>query len=154
MPGDDSCVRCDGVDVAGGENAPQHRLDACRVVDNSPVMRVLRQLGLHPLVAFAMVVVDLMLTAADLFTAATVSILVAAILTIPCVLLQRYAYKDEWGVAVGKGLIVGILTAIPTPLPAIVTGMGGIAGTIGLFSGPKEPEQLEAAKTSPNTTSA
>ncbi len=109
-------------------------------------MRVLRQLGLHPLVAFAMVVVDLMLTAADLFTAGTVSILVAIILTIPCVLLQRYAYKDEWGVAIGKGLIVGILTAIPTPLPAIVTGLGGVAGTIGLFSDPKEPAQLEAAK--------
>jgi len=101
-----------------------------------------------------MVVVDLMLTAADLFTAGTVSVLVAAILTIPCVLLQRYAYKDEWGVAVGKGLIVGILTAIPTPLPAIVTGMGGIAGTIGLFSGPKEPEQLEGSPKNRDSVSA
>ena len=117
-------------------------------------MRILRQLGLHPLVAFAMVVIDIMLTAADLFTAATVSVLVAIILTIPCVLLQRYAYKDEWGVAIGKGLIVGILTAIPTPLPAIVTGMGGVAGAIGLFSEPKVPTQLEAAKKNRDTSSA
>lgn len=108
-------------------------------------MRVLRQLGLHPLVAFAMVVVDLMLTASDLATAATVSVLVAVILTIPCILLQRYAYKDEWGVAIGKGLIVGILTAIPTPLPAIVTGTGGLLGAIGLLSDRKEPARLEAA---------
>jgi hypothetical protein len=107
-------------------------------------MNVLRQLGLHPLVAFAMVVVDIMLTATDLVTAATVSIIVALILTIPCILLQRYAYKDEWGVAIGKGMIVGILTAIPTPLPAIVTGTGGVLGTIGLLTNRKEPAQLEA----------
>jgi hypothetical protein len=100
-----------------------------------------------------MVVVDLMLTAADLITAATVSVVVAIILTIPCILLQRYAYKDEWGVAVGKGFIVGILTAIPTPLPAIVTGLGGIAGTIGLLSEPKEPLQLESAKAVRDSTS-
>lgn len=109
-------------------------------------MRVLRQLGLHPLVAFAMVVVDLMLVASDLATAATVSVLVALVLTIPCILLQRYAYKDEWGVAVGKGLIVGILTAIPTPLPAIVTGAGGIAGAIGLLADRKETPQLDAVR--------
>lgn len=108
-------------------------------------MRVLRQLGLHPLVAFAMVVVDVMLVASDLATAATVSVLVALVLTIPCVLLQRYAYKDEWGVAVGKGMIVGILTAIPTPLPAIVTGAGGLVGTIGMLTDRKEPEALPAA---------
>jgi len=107
-------------------------------------MRILRQLGLHPLVAFAMVVVDVMLVASDLATAATVSVLVALVLTIPCVLLQRYAYKDEWGVAIGKGMIVGLLTAIPTPLPAIVTGVGGVAGTIGMLTDRKEPEALPA----------
>ena len=116
-------------------------------------MRVLRQLGLHPLVAFSMVVVDLMLTAADLMTAATVSVIVGLILTIPCTLLQRYAYKDEWGVAVGKGLIVGILTAIPTPLPAIVTGAGGVAGAIGLLTDRKESAQLEGTKETSNTIS-
>jgi hypothetical protein len=107
-------------------------------------MRTLRQLGLHPLVAFAMVCVDIMLTASDLVTVATVSIAVAAVLTVPCVLLQRYAYKDGWGAAVGKGLIVGILTAIPTPLPAVATGAGGVLGLVGLLSDRKEPPRLEA----------
>jgi hypothetical protein len=109
-------------------------------------MRVLKQLGLHPLVAFAMVVIDIMLVASDLATAATVSVIVGLILTVPCVLLQRYAYKDEWGVAVGKGLIVGIVTAIPTPLPSIVTSMGGVAGAIGLLSEKKESASLPAAR--------
>lgn len=93
-----------------------------------------------------MVVIDIMLLAADLATAATVSIVVGLVLTIPCVLLQRYAYKDEWGVAVGKGMIVGILTAIPTPLPSIVTGVGGVAGAIGLLSEKKESSKLPAAR--------
>jgi hypothetical protein len=107
-------------------------------------MRAVRQLGLHPLVAFAMVCVDVMLTAADLATLATVSIAVAAALTVPCVLLQRYAYRDGWGAAVGKGLIVGILTAIPTPLPAVVTGAGGVLGLVGLLTDRKAPARLEA----------
>ena len=129
-------------------------LDVRRAVGNSSAMRVLRQLGLHPLVAFSMVLVDLMLTASDLVTAGTVSIVVAILLTIPCILLQRYAYKDEWGVAIGKGMIVGILTGIPTPLPAIVTGAGGIAGAIGLLTERKEPAQLEPAKASRDSASA
>jgi hypothetical protein len=108
-------------------------------------MNTLRQLGFHPLVAFAMIIVDVMLTAADLATLATVSIAVAVVLTIPCVLLQRYLYKDEWGAAIGKGIIVGILTAIPTPLPSIVTGVGGVMGAIGLLSGRKESPQLGAS---------
>ncbi|MCC6557233.1 MAG: hypothetical protein IT372_30140 [Polyangiaceae bacterium] len=107
-------------------------------------MRALRQLGLHPLVAFAMVCADLMLTASDLVTVATVSIAVAAALTVPCVLLQRYAYKDGWGVAIGKGLIVGVLTAIPTPLPSVVTGAGGVLGLIGLLGERKAPPRLGA----------
>jgi hypothetical protein len=92
-----------------------------------------------------MIVIDIMLVAADLATAATVSVVVGLLLTIPCVLLQRYAYKDEWGVAVGKGFIVGILTAIPTPLPSIMTGIGGIAGAIGLLSEKKESPKLTVA---------
>jgi hypothetical protein len=107
-------------------------------------VRTLRKLGLHPLVAFAMVCVDLMLTASDLMTVATVSVAVAAALTVPCVLLQRYAYKDTWGAAIGKGLIVGILTAIPTPLPSVVTGASGVLGFIGLLSDRKAPPRLDA----------
>lgn len=126
-------------------------LDTERRKEDSRLMHTLRQLGFHPLVAFAMIVVDLMLTAADIATLATVSIAVGLVLTIPCVLLQRYAYKDEWGAAIGKGLIVGILTAIPTPLPSIVTGAGGVLGAIGLLSDRKESAQLEAGKSPGNS---
>jgi len=94
--------------------------------------------GLHPLVALAMICVDTMLFGSDILAVFTegatlaISIAVAAILTIPCILLQKYAYKDNWGAAIGKGLIVGILTAIPTSLPSIVTGGSGVLGIVGL----------------------
>jgi len=91
-----------------------------------------RALGLHPIVAISMILVDAMLFPADATGVGWLaSVAVAIALTIPCVLMQRYAYKDPWTLAVSKGLIVGILTAIPTPLPSIATGAGGLAGLIG-----------------------
>ena len=86
-------------------------------------------LGLHPLVALGMIVVDLMLFGPDSTGIGWgVSSMVAAVLTVPCILLQKYAYKDTWLVAIAKGLILGVVTAIPTPLPSLLTGLGGIAG--------------------------
>ena len=60
--------------------------------------------GLHPLVALAVICVDTMLFGTDLLSFETfgvtlaVSVGVAAGLTIPCILLQKYAYKDIWWV--------------------------------------------------------
>jgi hypothetical protein len=95
----------------------------------------IQKLGLHPLVAIGMIGVDMMLFASDAVPAIGwgISSLVGLVLMIPCILLQRFGYKDSWMVAIGKGIIVGTLTAIPTPLPAIITGAGGVLGTIGTF---------------------
>ncbi|MCX6985551.1 MAG: hypothetical protein NT118_12510 [Lentisphaerae bacterium] len=94
---------------------------------------LLKLLGLHPLVAFGMIVVDMMLFAPDCTGVGwLVSCAVAFVLTFPCILVQRFAYGDHWGIAIGKGMIVGILTAIPTPLPALVTGTSGVLGLIGM----------------------
>ncbi len=46
---------------------------------------------------------------------------VAALLTLPCVLIQRFGQKDEWGLAIGKGLMIGCLTAIPAPIFTVLT---------------------------------
>ncbi len=45
--------------------------------------------------------------------------------------------KEKWGLAIGKGLIVGVLTAIPTPLPAAIPFIGGTLGTVALLSSSK-----------------
>jgi len=89
--------------------------------------------GLHPLVGFGMFAVDLMLFGVETATFEIgwlVTAPVAAALTIPCVLLQKYSYGDSWGAAIGKGMLVGVLTAIPTPLPAVVPFIGGVLGAV------------------------
>ncbi|HEU4326491.1 MAG TPA: hypothetical protein VFS21_25340 [Roseiflexaceae bacterium] len=97
----------------------------------SGFQNISQTLGLHPLVGFGMVAVDLMLFGGEAATVGVtwaVSVPVALALAIPCVLLQRYSYGDSWGVAVGKGALIGLLTAIPTPLPALVSLVGGGLG--------------------------
>lgn len=57
-----------------------------------------------------------------------ISIMVAAALTIPCILVQKYSYDDTWSIAIAKGLFIGLITAIPSPLPAFITGGAGLLG--------------------------
>lgn len=94
--------------------------------------------GLHPLVGFGMFAVDWMLfgpEAATLGVSWPVSVGIAAALTIPCVLIQRFGMREKWGLAIGKGLIVGVLTAIPTALPSSgVLLIGGGLGSVALVS--------------------
>ncbi|MDP8218404.1 MAG: hypothetical protein P9M03_06740 [Candidatus Theseobacter exili] len=95
-------------------------------------MSVLHKIGLHPLTACGMLVVDWMLFSADVTGVGwLISCLVAAVLVMPCVLIQKFAYSDAWSIAIAKGAIIGLITAIPTPLPSIITGAGGVMGTIG-----------------------
>ena len=104
-------------------------------------------LGLHPAVAFIMILVDFMLFGSDVTGVGWgISCLVAAILVIPVILFQRYAYKDSWGVAIGKGIVVGLLTAIPTALPSFFTGIGGLLG----LAGGSSVKQLEQQNVSDN----
>ncbi len=92
--------------------------------------------GLHPLVGFGMLAVDWMLfgpESASLGISWPISIVVATALTIPCALIQKFGMREQWGLAIGKGALVGILTAIPTPLPAVITFIGGTLGTVALI---------------------
>ncbi|MBC8333782.1 MAG: hypothetical protein ISR59_12375 [Anaerolineales bacterium] len=104
-----------------------------------------RSLGLHPLVGFGMVAVDMMLFGAEAATFELIwpiSVAVGAALTIPSILIQRHSFKDSWGASIGKGMLVGVLTAIPTPLPALVPLLGGTLGTIQMLGSGKEKKAL------------
>jgi hypothetical protein len=100
--------------------------------------------GLHPLVGFSLFTVDSILFASEIMTleatwALTVPIGLA--LTIPAILLQRRLYGDTWKGAVGKGLVVGVLTAIPLPIASVMTLAGSVLGTTrGLL--PKSPNSF------------
>jgi len=107
------------------------------------ILALCRFLGLHPLSAFAMVAIDWMLFSGEVVTVAVswpVSIGVAVGLTVPCILIQRYGMKEAWGLAVGKGLLIGVLTAIPTSLPSIATFGGGLLGLASVLAGRKTKE--------------
>ncbi len=102
-----------------------------------------RTLGLHPLVALLMFLLDHMLfftLEVPTFGAlVVVSVIVGAASVLPMTLIQRYAYGDPWGAALGKGLAVGILTGVPTSLPSALTAGWGLLGLAGMIGGGRRP---------------
>lgn len=108
--------------------------------------RLARALGLHPLVAFGMIAADWMMFGGEAGSGGVgiaITIPVAIALTIPCILIQRFSFGDAWGGAIGKGLMVGVLTAIPMPLGSPLTLAGGVMGLLG-GSRKKAPAALPA----------
>jgi hypothetical protein len=78
-----------------------------------------RTVGLHPLTALGLLVVDWMLFGGEVATGGVgwlVSLPVGMVLGLVAYLIQRRSYNDEPGPAALKALLVGLLTAIPAPL--------------------------------------
>lgn len=105
--------------------------------------------GLHPIVGFSLFAVDTALFTSEVLTveatwALTVPLGLA--LTIPAILLQKRLYGDGWAAAVGKGLLVGVLTAIPLPLASLTTFAGGVIGAGKSLLGSRPEEQLLTGK--------
>jgi hypothetical protein len=89
--------------------------------------------GIHPTIAFVALLVDLMLFGGDVMTMGAllpVSIGAGFVLGIITYLAQRRWYGDDRESASIKALILGLLTAIPTPLPAALYIPSGIVGLI------------------------
>ena len=102
--------------------------------------------GLHPVAAAGAIAVDFMLfgaTAATLGTGWAVSIPVGVALGIAVALIQvRGSLRDDPGLAVGKGILVGLLTAIPTPLPSVLVLGAGVAGARSWLAGRRSRGQI------------
>ncbi|HMV58733.1 MAG TPA: hypothetical protein PKD38_16165 [Nitrospira sp.] len=91
--------------------------------------QICRTLGLHPLVGFGMFVADWMLFGGESAIGAwPITIPIALALSIPCILIQKYGTDDGAMLAIGKGLMIGVLTAIPTALPSFVSLIGAALG--------------------------
>jgi hypothetical protein len=89
--------------------------------------------GIHPAIASLTLIVDLMLFGGEVATLGAilpVSIGAGAVLGLIAYLGQRKWYGDDKDSAAIKALILGFLTAIPTPLPAILSLPSGIVGLI------------------------
>ena len=89
--------------------------------------------GIHPAIAFLTLVVDMMLFGGEIATLGAIlpiSIVSGLILGIIAYMAQRKWYGDDKDSAIIKALILAFLTAIPTPLPAILYVPSGIVGLI------------------------
>ena len=93
---------------------------------------MLRLFGLHPVAAAGVIAVDVMLFGAASSTLGVgwlISVPVGAALGVAIALIQvRGSPRDDPGLAIGKGILIGLLTAIPTPLPSVVVLGAGAAG--------------------------
>jgi len=94
---------------------------------------LLRKIGLHPLSAFIAIFVDFMLFGPEVASPPSIIItfIFGFLITIPVFLFQKYGSSDKTKIAIAKALLIGILTAIPSPLPSILTGLGALLGLIG-----------------------
>lgn len=92
--------------------------------------------GLDPRVTLLTLVVDTMLFGGSLVTLGA-----STLLSVPAGIAlgfitykaQRHWYRDDRESALIKGLIVGLLTAIPTGLPGFLTIPSGIVGLVHLL---------------------
>jgi hypothetical protein len=89
--------------------------------------------GIHPSIAVLTLIVDSMLFGGNVMTLGAllpVSISAGLVLGFIAYLGQRKWYGDDKESAFIKALVLGFLTAIPTPLPAVLSVPSGIVGLI------------------------
>ncbi len=111
--------------------------------------------GLDPRVAFLTLVVDGMLFGGDIATlgaSALLSIPAGVVLGVITYKAQRHWYGDDRESALIKGLIVGLLTAIPTSLPGLLTVPTGLIGLAHMLRRKKSPGPLVIDQTIGNSS--
>jgi hypothetical protein len=100
------------------------------------IRRFARLFGLDPRVAFAALVVDMMLNAGDIASMGMllpVSIGAGVVLGYAAYRAQINWYGDDPESAKTKAIILGLLTAIPTPLPELLYIPAGVVGLVRAF---------------------
>ncbi len=102
-----------------------------------PASSLLRRLGIHPTVAAAFILIDWLLFGGELFSmgaALPVSIAVGIVMALWAAVMQKKKYGDPWSLAVTKGVLLGVLTAIPSPIASFLTLLGGIVPLLDKFN--------------------
>jgi hypothetical protein len=80
---------------------------------------------IHPLAALATLVLDNVfgvVELADPFLLLLTSFTVGAICTVTVASVQRYLAKDEWGPAIAKGLVMGVIAGVPFQVSGTAAG--------------------------------
>jgi hypothetical protein len=106
----------------------------------------------HPLAALATIVLDNVFGVIELVDPLTIiltSVSVGVLGTVTTTLVQRYLAKDEWGPALAKGLVMGIIAGVPFQVTGTAVGIPLLA-----WAGLHEWVKLPAAKSTPGTPPA
>lgn len=108
--------------------------------------------GIHPLVVFTLFAADWMMFSTEVATLGTDWLITAPIgiaLGIGAMLIQKYSYKDETGLAIGKGLLLGLLLAIPTALPSFAMLPFAAVGAAKLLSNKSSQPTIDITANKP-----
>jgi hypothetical protein len=101
--------------------------------------------GLDPRVVVLTTVVDTMLFSGQLLTLGTslpLSVPAGIVIGVIAYKAQRHWYRDDRESAIIKGLIVGLLTAIPTSLPGFLAIPSGVIGLVHILRRKKRDSSL------------
>ena len=112
---------------------------------------MLTTVGIHPLAAVGVVTVDSMLFGGTMATGGvgwTASVPVGIALGVAVGLIQLRGH-DALGLAVGKRLMVAVLTAIPTPLPSALVAGAGTAGAFTMLRDRRRRKRLGSGRQNP-----
>jgi len=105
---------------------------------------------IHPLAALAIIVLDNVFLVVDLVSGPAIvftSIGLGVLGAVATALVQRHLAKDEWGPAVAKGLVMGIIAGVPFNVTGTAIGVpllawAGIHQWVRLPRARGEQEQL------------
>lgn len=118
----------------------RRRSDFRRVADagqgGGSIRRFGQMFGLDPRIAFLTLIVDMMLNAGDLVSMGLllpVSIAAGLVLGFVVYRAQISWYGDDEESAKIKAIILGLLTAIPTPIPEVLYIPAGLLGLVHSF---------------------
>ncbi len=98
--------------------------------------------GIHPLTAMGMFAVDSMLFVGEGLSGGVtwpLSVAVAAVFGCAAFLIQRSLSRDDDQSALGKAVLLALLTAIPTALPAAVMLPSAALGVAGMLFPKQKP---------------
>lgn len=100
---------------------------------------------IHPLAALVTVLLDNVFGAIEILDPLLViltSLAVGTICTVTVMLIQRYLEKENWGVSVAKGMVMGIVAGVPFPVTGTAIGVPLLAWS-GLHEWIKAPPSKE-----------
>ncbi len=95
-----------------------NQIESRKAIPSAPV---------HPLAALTTLVLDNIfgiVEITDPFLLLFTSLTVGTICTLTTTLVQRYMAKEEWGPAIAKGLVMGVIAGVPFQVTG--TAAGGI----------------------------